>query len=123
MSKYTNKKFWKSLKHAISGVSATFKSQRNFKYQLGVMLIICLVAFFLKYSALEFCFCLFTIMLVMIVEMINSCLEFALDAVYRNKYSILVKISKDISAGAVLLSSINCVGVNAIILFSQFFQN
>ena len=122
MSKFTNKKFTGSLKHAIKGILACFKSQRNFKYQFGIFVLICLVSFLFKYSVVETCLCIFTIMLVMIVEMLNSCMEFALDAVYRNKYSILVKISKDILAGAVLLSSLSCVIINSLIFFSKFFK-
>lgn len=119
MSKFTNKKFASSLKHSFDGVVTTFKSQRNFKFQICILLAICFLAFYFKYSALEFALCLFTILLVLVLEMINSCIEFALDAVYKNKYSVLVKASKDICAGAVLLTSISCAIINAIILFSK----
>ena len=38
-------------------------------------------------------------------EMINSAIEFALDAVFHNKYSTLVGMAKDISAGAVMFAT------------------
>ena len=110
-----------SVKHAINGFVACFKSQRNFKYQLLIFLLICVLAYIFKYTILEFTFCTFTIFLVLIVEMLNSCIEFVLDAVYRSRYSILVKVSKDISAGAVLLSSIACAIVNGLVLISKLF--
>lgn len=119
MSKFTNKKLSGSLRHAISGIVACYKSQRNFKYQLLVLAFIAVLAFAFKYTIFETSLCIFTIVLVLIMEMLNSCIEFTLDAVYKNKYSTLVKISKDISAGAVLISSISCVIINALILFSK----
>ena len=121
MTRFTNKKFITSVKHSIDGVLATFKSQRNFKFQICIMLFICFAALAFEYSAVEFALCLFSIFLVLILEMFNSCIEFTLDAVYKNKYSTLVKLAKDISAGAVLLSSVNCVLVNGIILISNLF--
>ncbi len=119
MSKFTNKKFFGSVQHALRGLLVTIKSQRNFKYQILILCLICVIAYMLKYTAVEFCLCAFSIVLVLLIEMINSCIEFALDAVYKNKYSILVKMSKDISAGAVLLCSINCVAINSIIILSK----
>ncbi len=120
MTRFTNRKFMNSVKNAAKGLVITIKSQRNFKIQILIAFFITFVSFLFKYSALEFCVAILTIMLVMIVEMLNSCIEFALDAIYRNNYSILVKMSKDISAGAVLLASLTCAGINCVIFISKF---
>jgi len=122
MSKFANKQFFGSLMHALRGVAVCIRTERNFKYQILILFIICSVGYFVKYSAVEYALAIFSIMLVLIVEMINSCVEYALDSVYKNKYSILVKLSKDISAGAVFLASANCVIVNAVILLSKFLK-
>ena len=121
MTRFTNKKFITSVKHSLDGIFTTFKSQRNFKFQICILFVICFVAFGFEYSAVEFALCLFSIFLVLILEMFNSCIEFTLDAVYKNKYSTLVKLAKDISAGAVLVSSVNCVLVNGIIILGKLF--
>ena len=48
--------------------------------------------------------------------MLNTAIEFALDSIYHNKYSRMVGMAKDISAGAVMFASVISVMVG-IILF------
>ena len=55
-------------------------------------------------------------MFVLVVEMLNSVIEFVIDAYYKNKWAKLAKLSKDIAAGAVLLSAVS----SAVILFLIF---
>ena len=43
------------------------------------------------------------IAIVLVCELLNSIIEFTLDAVYKNNYSRLVEMAKDMSAGMVLL--------------------
>lgn len=119
MTKFANKKFTNSVKHAFDGIIATLKSQKNFKIQLFALILITILAITFKYSCVEFCICFFSIMLVLILEMINSALEFTLDSHFRNKYSLFVKLAKDIAAGAVLLSSFNCLLINIIIFVAK----
>ena len=53
-----------------------------------------------------------------VTEMVNSAVEFSLDAVFHNRYSKLVGMAKDISAGAVMFASVIAV-VIGIILFGS----
>ena len=50
-----------------------------------------------------------TIFSVLILEVLNTSIESLVDLVIQKKFSNLAKISKDCSAGAVLLASINSV--------------
>jgi diacylglycerol kinase len=52
------------------------------------------------------------------MEMMNSAIEYSLDAVFHNKYSKLVGMAKDISAGAVMLVSVFAV-IIGILLFGS----
>ena len=54
----------------------------------------------------------------MITEMINTAIEFTLDAVYHNRYSKMVGMAKDISAGAVMFASFISV-IIGLIVFGQ----
>jgi diacylglycerol kinase len=74
------------------------------------------VALFIKVSVVEFCIILFTNCFVLVVEMLNSVVEFVIDAYYKNKWAKLAKLSKDIAAGAVLISAT----VSALIFFIIF---
>jgi diacylglycerol kinase len=54
----------------------------------------------------------------MVSEMINTAIEFSLDSFYHNKYNKMVGMAKDISAGAVMLSTIISIIVG-LLLFGQ----
>ena len=73
---------------------------------LGFSLII---GFLLKISLSNYVILIATIMSVLILEILNTSIESIVDLVVKKEFSILAKISKDTSAGAVLLASINSV--------------
>ena len=56
--------------------------------------------------------------MVIVSEMLNTAIEFTLDAVYHNKYSRMVGMAKDISAGAVMFASLIAI-VIGLLLFGR----
>jgi diacylglycerol kinase (ATP) len=66
-------------------------------------------------SKVELAILVLVILLVLITEMFNTALEFAVDLVTK-EYHPLAKLAKDISAGAVLASSVGAVLVGYLIL-------
>ena len=61
------------------------------------------------------CIVLFAIAIVIISEMLNTAIEFTLDSIYHNRYSKMVGMAKDISAGAVMFASIISLLIGAIL--------
>lgn len=118
MSKYVNKNYLSSFKYALKGLRLTIKSQKNFRFQLIVAVFCMIAGNFLKFQAYEMCILLFAIGLVLVCEMINSAIEFTLDACFRNKYSTMVGMAKDISAGAVFIATTISIFIG-IILFGN----
>ena len=53
--------------------------------------------------------------MVIVAEMVNSGLEYGLDAVFHNKYSKLVGMAKDIAAGAVMFATFISTIIGAIL--------
>ena len=47
--------------------------------------------------------------------MMNSAIEFSLDAVFHNRFSTLVGMAKDISAGAVMFATLIAIAIGLII--------
>lgn len=109
MSKYSETNFLKSFSYARRGILLALKSQKNFIRQLIMAIIAMIFAFILNFSILEFCILIFAIALVLVAEIFNSAIEFTLDAVYKNKYSQLVKMAKDLAAAAVCTASCSTV--------------
>lgn len=123
MSKYSEKaSYKKSFKYANKGIRAAIKSQKNFRFQLFVSLFVILFAILLKFQILELCLIIFCIGLVLISELFNSVIEFALDALYHNKKNILVGLAKDMSAGAVLVATCTAAIIGTILFSNRFFD-
>ena len=105
MSKYSHNNFFKSFATARKGLRLAFKSQKNFRYHTIAAILVLILAVLLQFDCIEFCVLFFAIGFVMVSELFNSVIEFSLDAYYRNKYSTLVKMAKDMAAGGVLIAT------------------
>ena len=105
----TSSNLFKSFKYAFSGISYVLKTSRNFKIQLIFAFISLMIGFLLQISQSNYVILIATIMSVLILEILNTSIESIVDLVVKKEFSSLAKISKDTSAGAVLLASINSV--------------
>ena len=98
-----------SFRYAFSGIKYTFNNSRNFKIQFFIASFSLILGYILKLDASDYLILLVTIFSVLILEILNTSIESLVDLVIKKKFSNLAKISKDCSAGAVLLASINSV--------------
>jgi diacylglycerol kinase (ATP) len=98
-----------SFKYAFSGIYYVLKTSRNFKIQLIFALTSLIFGFLLQISLSNYVILIATIMSVLILEILNTSIESIVDLLVKKEFSSLAKISKDTSAGAVLLASINSV--------------
>ena len=105
----TSSNLLKSFKYAFSGISYVLKTSRNFKIQLIFAFTSLMIGFLLQINQSNYVILIATIMSVLILEILNTSIESMVDLVVKKEFSSLAKISKDTSAGAVLLASINSV--------------
>ena len=105
----TSSNLLKSFKYAFSGISYVLKTSRNFKIQFIFAVTSLMIGFLLQISQSNYLILIATIMSVLILEILNTSIESIVDLVVKKEFSSLAKISKDTSAGAVLLASINSV--------------
>jgi len=105
----TSSNVLKSFKYAFSGLIYVFKTSRNFKIELIFAVTSLIIGFLLQISQSNYLILIATIMSVLILEILNTSIESIVDLVVKKEFSSLAKISKDTSAGAVLLASINSV--------------
>lgn len=123
MTKFKSQGFGNTFKNARKGFRLVLKSEMNIRVHVAIATFVVFLALFLKFSALEFCLLLFVIGLVIVAEMLNTAIEFTLDSIYHNKYSRMVGMAKDISAGAVMFASFISVFVGIILFGSKLFLN
>ena len=119
MTKYKSSNVLYSMSNAIRGLKLTFCSQRNFVIEVFIALFVIISGLFLHFSITDLCILMIMSAIVLICELLNSVIEFTLDAVYKNSYSRLVEMAKDMSAGMVFLSSVFSV-IIGIVLFGKY---
>lgn len=112
--KWKNKNFLQSLKYAIQGIKYVFFNERNLKIQLLFAVFAVVVSVFLKLTNLEWILLCLTIGMVLFAEMLNTAIEIVLD-LYSQEYNENIKIAKDISSGAVLLTSVMSVAIGGVL--------
>lgn len=122
MTKFKSSGIKESIANALHGLRLAFFSQRNFVIEVVIALAALVLAFFLKFSATDFCIVILMITLVLVCELLNSAIEFALDAVYKNNYSRLVEMAKDMSAGMVLLVAFSSAVLGCVLYGSYVFK-
>lgn len=113
-------KFFKSFKHALTGIVVAYSENQNlFIHSLIAIAVIC-AAILLGFSQTDFILVLVMIVLVLSVEMINTSIEEVVNLLVK-EHSVEAKIAKDVSAGMVLLISLAALIVGLVIFSSYLF--
>lgn len=119
VSKYKAPGFAGTFRNSFKGIRLALKSERNIRVHFVTALIVMALGIVLKFSPVEFCILLIAIAIVIIAEMVNSAIEFSLDAIFHNRYSKLVGMAKDIAAGAVMVATFISIGIGILLFGSQ----
>lgn len=115
MSSFTTpQSILKSQRHALEGIFSIVNSERNFRIQIVVAVLVITLSIILKISHQDWLAVAFLITLVLISEAFNSVIEAVCDTV-STEYRVNIKYAKDVSAGAVLVSAILSVILGLII--------
>ncbi|KKR34446.1 MAG: diacylglycerol kinase [Candidatus Gottesmanbacteria bacterium GW2011_GWC2_39_8] len=112
------KKHHTSFKNAFAGLYLALRSEHNFQLQMLISLLVILLSLYLHISQMEFIAVMFTILLVLSTEMINTAIEELTDFVTR-EWREEARIVKDVSAGMVLLTAIGAVVIGLIIFLPK----
>ncbi len=119
MSKFKSQGFGNTFKNARKGMRIVLKSERNIRIHFVAAIFVLILGFVLEFSALKISVLLLAIGLVVAAEMLNSAIEFSLDAIFHNRYSKMVGMAKDISAGAVMFVTIIAVIIGGLIFIPE----
>ena len=119
MTKFKSQGFGNTFKNARKGMRIVLKSERNIRIHFIAAVFVLVLGFVLEFSALKISVLLLAIGLVVAAEMLNSAIEFSLDAIFHNRYSKMVGTAKDISAGAVMFVTIIAVIIGGLIFIPE----
>lgn len=116
--KMKNGNFLDACQNALDGIIYAITTQSNIKKQLVIAVVVMLVSLFFDLSRAEFLCLMFTIVLIIIAELINTAIETVVD-LYTELYHPKAKIAKDVGAGAVVVAAINAVIVAYFLFFEK----
>lgn len=114
MKKKKKRTFIDSLKDCLNGLSFIMLSEHNFKREILLAVITLLASYFLKVTKIEFLIILIVIALVIVSEIFNTAIEKVVD-LYTREYNEIARITKDVSAFAVLTMCFFSVAIGIII--------
>ncbi len=99
---------WNALHYSLAGLRAAFTCEDAFRQEALLASLMIPASFFLPVSGVGRALMIACVLLVLIVELLNSAIEAAVDRVSLDRHH-LSKRAKDIGSAAVLLSLINVV--------------
>ena len=105
----------KSFTHAFRGIGVLVKSTHNFWVHIFIAIVVIILGFTLKISHIEWILAIFAIGFVMVTEAINTAIEIDIDLTSPN-FHPYARDTKDVAAGAVLISAI-IAGIVGLIIF------
>jgi diacylglycerol kinase (ATP) len=107
-----------SFNYAFDGVVYTLKTQRNMRLHFIATGLVLLASLIFKLTKLEILMLFITIAFVIVMEMVNTAIEVAVDLVTLEHHP-LAAIAKNVAAGAVLVASTVAVFVGYLIFFPK----
>jgi diacylglycerol kinase (ATP) len=110
------RRIWNALFYSLDGLAAAIKHEDAFRQEVLLALILVPVAIYLPVSGVGKGLMIVSVLLVLIVELLNSGIEAVTDRVSLEDHA-LAKRAKDLGSAAVMLSLVNVAAVWLLVLF------
>ncbi|MDD2987748.1 MAG: diacylglycerol kinase [Zoogloea sp.] len=108
---------WNAFHYSMAGLAAAYRNEDAFRQEAWLAAVLIPLALFLPVSALGKALMIASVLLVIIVELVNSALEATVDRISLDHHH-LAKRAKDIGSAAVFVALVNVVVVWSLILFA-----
>lgn len=119
--KFTIKSRIRSFGYAINGLKIVFKNEHNFRIHTFAAFAVLIAGFIFKVSVTEWIILTLTIAFVMVVEALNTAIEYVCNYLTKD-YDYNIGVIKDVCAAAVLISAIGAAIVGIIIFAPKIFE-
>lgn len=111
------KRIVKATGYSIKGLTYAFRYEAAFRQEAMASFVLIPLAFWLDVSHIERILLLMAVILVLVVELLNTGIEAVVDRV-GVEYHVLAGVAKDMGSAAVFLSLLFCIFTWASILFT-----
>ncbi|SDG56895.1 diacylglycerol kinase [Propionivibrio dicarboxylicus] len=112
------RRIWCALNYSLAGLREAYRCEDAFRQETLLALVLMPLSFFLPVSGSERALMIASVLLVLIVELVNSAIEAAIDRISLDRHH-LSKRAKDIGSSAVLLALLNIGLVWSCVLFGK----
>lgn len=109
-------RIWNAFKYSLAGFRAAYRHEDAFRQEVLLSCVLIPLALLGNHTGLEKAVLIAAMLLVVIVELINSAVEATVDRISLERHD-LAKRAKDIGSACVLLSLINLAMVWGLIYF------
>jgi diacylglycerol kinase (ATP) len=106
--------------YSLSGLSQAYRGESAFRQEFWLAVVLLPLSFWVGRSWVEVVLLIAAVMQLLIVELLNSAIEAAIDRVSFELHD-LSKRAKDLASAAVLLSLLLCAGVWLVALWHRLF--
>lgn len=109
------RRLWNAFGYSLHGFSSAFRHEDAFRQEVLLALVLIPIALVIDASATGKALMIAAVLLVLIVELLNSAIEAAVDRISLDHHR-LAKRAKDIGSAAVFLSLVNVLIVWALVI-------
>lgn len=108
-------RLWRALRYSLSGLAAAFRNEQAFRQELYAAAVLIPLAFWVGNTGVERALLVATVLLVMIVEVLNSAIEAVVDRMGSERHELSGR-AKDLGSAAVFLALVLAVCVWGLVL-------
>lgn len=112
------RRVWNAMFYSFEGLKAAYRHEDAFRQEFWLAVVLIPVALYLPASGPGKALMIASVLLVLIVELLNSAVEATVDRVSLEHHR-LAKRAKDIGSAAVMISLLNVVAVWLLVLFGR----
>lgn len=106
---------WNAFFYSLAGLKAAYRHEDAFRQEVWLAVVLVPLALYLGDQAIERALMIGSVLLVLIVELINSAIEATVDRISLKDH-VLAKRAKDIGSASVFVSLVNVVVIWALVL-------
>ena len=110
------RRIWNALNYSLQGFSGAYRHESAFRQEVWLAVVLLPLSLWLHTSAIGHALLAGSVLLVLLVELLNSAVEATVDRISLEQHH-LAKRAKDIGSAAVLISLIHLALVWALVLF------
>ena len=107
---------WNAFHYSMAGLAAAYRNEDAFRQEVWLAAVLVPLALWLPASGIGKALMIASVLLVILVELVNSAVEAAVDRISFEQHH-LAKRTKDIGSAAVFVALVNAVVVWGLVLF------